>query len=175
MSAMADASEVDASEVDASEADDEYASETDLADPCNSDYDYNYDTVDECEDDIILDEGARNYRELLLFEEIYKNEERQSAKRDEFIYTKVFNNHNIIMEVVVDFNLGTMEDWSKTCHKFNRGDMSLDFARIDIIIYNSGPYNCVTLKCDNIHPFAEMNKQQDEMARLTSLMHAASF
>ena len=174
MSAMADASEVDASE-----ADDEYASETDLPDPCNSDYDYNYnyDTVDEDDSPIVIsmDEGARNYRELLLFEEIYKNEERQSAKRDEFIYTKVFNNHNIIMEVVVDFNLGTMEDWSKTCHKFNRGDMSLDFARIDIIIYNSGPYNCVTLKCDNIHPFAEMNKQQDEMARLTSLMHAASF
>ena len=61
---------------DASEADDEYASETDLADPCNSDYDYNYDTVDE-DDSIItveVDEGARNYKELLLFEEIYIHE-----------------------------------------------------------------------------------------------------
>ena len=157
---------------DASEADNECE-----ADPCNSDYDYNYDTVDEDDSPIILDvdEGARNYRELLLFEEIYKNEERQSAKRDEFIYTKVFNNHNIGIEIPIDFNLGTMEDWSKTCGKFNRGEMTLAFATLFIIIYNSGPYNCVAVKCDNIHPFAERNKQEDEMERLTSLMHTTTF
>ena len=43
-------------------------------DPCNSDYDYNYDTVDEDDNPIIIsmDEGASNYRELLLFEQIYQ-------------------------------------------------------------------------------------------------------
>ena len=130
---------------DASEADDEYASETDLADP---------------------------YKELLLFEEIYIHEEQQSAKRDEFIYTRVFNNHNIGIEILIDFNLGTMDDWSKTCEKFNSGAMILAFATLHIIIYNSGPYNCVALKCDNIHPFVEMNKHQDEMTRLSNMLCA---
>jgi len=159
---------------DASEADDEYTSETDFADPCHSDYDYNYDTVDEDESPITIDVdgGARNYKELLMFEEMYKYEERQSAKRDEFIYTKVFNNYNIGIEVLVDFNLGTIDDWSKTCGKFNSGAMTLAFATLHIIIYNNGPYNCVALKCDNIHPFAEMNKQQDEIERLSNMLCA---
>ena len=128
------------------------------------------------EDDSIItvevDEGARNYKELLLFEEIYIHEEQQSAKRDEFIYTRVFNNHNIGIEILIDFNLGTMDDWSKTCEKFNSGAMILAFATLHIIIYNSGPYNCVALKCDNIHPFVEMNKHQDEMTRLSNMLCA---
>ena len=174
MSEMADASEVDASEVDASEADNECE-----ADPCNSDYDYdyNYDTVDEDDSCIIVkvSDEEREYEEIVLFQEMYNLEQQQSAKRDEFIYTKVFNNHNIGIEILIDFNLGSMEDWSKTCGKFNRGEMTLAFATLFIIIYNSGPYNCVAIKCDNIHPFAEMNKQEDEMARLSSLMHNTTF
>ena len=69
--------------------------------------------------------------------------------RDEFIYTRVFNNNNIPTEVPIDFSIGTIEDWGRTCKKFNSGEAILNFALI-YIVYN-------TLICSNIHPFAELN------------------
>ncbi len=147
-------------------ADDEYE-----ADPCHSDYDYNYDTIDEC--DNIYDTSPSNYQELISFDEKYKLEER-SDERDEFIFTNVFNNYNISTEILVDFNIGTMEEWTETCKKFNSGQMELSFATIYICIFNNGTaYNSVVLICNNIHPFAELNKQQDEVAELTNLLHTA--
>ena len=69
--------------------------------------------------------------------------------RDEFIYTKVFNNHNIPTEIPIDFSIGTIEEWNSTCEKFNNGKKILNFAFIYIV--------CNTLICNNIHPFTDIN------------------
>jgi hypothetical protein len=69
--------------------------------------------------------------------------------RDEFIYTKVFNNHNIPKEVPIDFSIGTLEEWIRTCEKFNNGEKILNFASI-YIVYN-------TLICNNVHPFTDVS------------------
>ena len=69
--------------------------------------------------------------------------------RNEFIYTKVFNNYKIKTKVPIDFTIGTLEEWTKTCDAFNNGEMILSFALITIVED--------FLICNNIHPFAEMN------------------
>ena len=73
--------------------------------------------------------------------------------RDEFIYTKVFNNHNIPKEVPIDFSIGTLEEWIRTCEKFNNGEKILNFASI-YIVYN-------TLICNNVHPFTHVSSTTD--------------
>jgi hypothetical protein len=65
--------------------------------------------------------------------------------RDEFIYTRVFNNDNIPTENDIDLRLGTVLEWGDTCRKFNNGSMILKFATI-YIVYNK-------LICNNNHPF----------------------
>ena len=81
--------------------------------------------------------------------------------RDEFIYTRVFNNYRIPTEVPIDFNIGTIEEWNITCKKFNSGEAILNFALI-YIVYN-------TLVCSNIHPFAEINYITDLLS--THVIH----
>ena len=73
--------------------------------------------------------------------------------RNEFIYTKVFNNHNIPTEIPIDFSIGTIEEWTRTCEKFNNGEEILNFAFI-YIVYN-------TLICNNVHPFTNINCTTD--------------
>lgn len=80
--------------------------------------------------------------------------------RDEFIYTRVFNNNNIPTEVPIDFSIGTIEEWGRTCEKFNSGGAILNFALI-YIVYNK-------LICNNIHPFAELNSNINCLANLLS-------
>jgi hypothetical protein len=81
----------------------------------------------------------------------------RSQLRDEFIYTQVFNNHNIPTETSMDFSLGSMEEWGLTCSTFNNAEKGLMFATI-YIVYDR-------LVCNNIHPFQEMNN-------LTDLFHS---
>ena len=38
--------------------------------------------------------------------------------RDEFIYTREFNNNKIPSEIPIDFSIGTIEEWNITCKKF---------------------------------------------------------
>jgi hypothetical protein len=73
-----------------------------------------------------------------------------SAKRDEFIYTRVFNNQQVHTQVPIDFSIGTLAEWGTTCKHFNDGDRVLQFATI-YIVYN-------VLVCNNIHPFVEVNQ-----------------
>jgi len=72
------------------------------------------------------------------------------ALRDEFIYTKVYNNNNIPTVVPIDFSIGTIEDWGRTCKKFNNGEAILNFALIYIVYDN--------LVCSNVHPFVEIER-----------------
>ena len=53
--------------------------------------------------------------------------------RDEFIYTRVFNNNKIPSEIPIDFSIGTIEEWNITCKKFNSGEAILNFALIYIV------------------------------------------
>uniref|UniRef100_A0A6C0IIP3 Uncharacterized protein n=1 Tax=viral metagenome TaxID=1070528 RepID=A0A6C0IIP3_9ZZZZ len=69
-----------------------------------------------------------------------------SLNRDEFIYTQVFNNYNIPVELPIDFTLGSIAEWSETCNKFNNGEMILEFALIYIVNGN--------IICNNLHPFS---------------------
>jgi hypothetical protein len=71
-----------------------------------------------------------------------------SDDRDEFIYTRVFNNNKISTKIPIDFTIGTIEEWGMTCKKFNSGEAILNFALI-YIVYNN-------LVCSNIHPFVEI-------------------
>jgi hypothetical protein len=72
----------------------------------------------------------------------------KAQKRDEFIYTQVFNNYRIPTETPIDFNLGTIEEWGLTCSTFNNPTKDLlSFATI-YIVYD-------TLYCNNVHPFLE--------------------
>jgi len=78
----------------------------------------------------------------------------KAQKRDEFIYTQVFNNYSIPTETPIDFRLGSVEDWGLTCSTFNNPEKGLlSFATI-YIVYD-------TLVCNNIHPFIEVNKLAD--------------
>lgn len=81
--------------------------------------------------------------------------------RDDFIYTKVFNNYNIPTEIPIDFSIGSIEEWGETCRKFNNGEALLKFATV-YIVYN-------TLICNNNHPFAEVNCIIDLLA--THVIH----
>jgi hypothetical protein len=76
--------------------------------------------------------------------------------RDEFIYTRVFNNNKIPSEIPIDFSIGTIEEWNITCKKFNSGEAILNFALI-YIVYD-------TLICSNVHPFVEI----DQITKLLS-------
>jgi len=84
----------------------------------------------------------------------YVIDELNAQKRDEFIYTRVFNNYNIPTETPIDFSMGDIEQWGVTCSTFNNQEKgSLTFATI-YIVYD-------TLICNNIHPFIEVNKLAD--------------
>lgn len=84
----------------------------------------------------------------------YVIDEVNAQKRDEFIYTRVFNNYNIPTETPIDFSMGDIEQWGVTCSTFNNQEKgSLTFATI-YIVYD-------TLVCNNIHPFLEVNKLAD--------------
>ena len=86
----------------------------------------------------------------------YAIDELNAQKRDEYIYTRVFNNYNIPTEIPIDFSMGDIEEWGLTCSTFNNSNPEkglLTFATI-YIVYN-------TLVCNNIHPFLEVNKLAD--------------
>lgn len=84
----------------------------------------------------------------------YAIDELNAQKRDEYIYTRVFNNYNIPTETPIDFSMGDIEEWGLTCSTFNNQEKGLlTFATI-YIVYN-------TLVCNNIHPFLEVNKLAD--------------
>ena len=76
-----------------------------------------------------------------------------AEKRDEFIYTIVFNNNKIPTQVPMNFRLGSIDEWGLTCSTFNNAEKGFTFATIYII------YDC--LVCNNIHPFLEMNQLTD--------------
>ena len=79
--------------------------------------------------------------------------ETNAVKRDEYIYTHVFNNHKIPTQLPLDLRLGSVEDWGATCSTFNNAEKGLMFATI-YIVYDH-------LVCDNRHPFLEMNNLTD--------------
>jgi|688.fasta_scaffold856839_2 hypothetical protein len=71
------------------------------------------------------------------------------AARDEFIYTKLFNNNAIPIEISIDFSIGSLNEWITTCNKFNNGEKILSFALIYIVKDK--------LVCNNLHPFSKEN------------------
>ncbi len=105
-------------------------------------------------DDDVHDYDEYNAEYVRLYEADANN---RAQLRDEFIYTKVFNNHKIPTETAMDFTLGSMEEWGLTCGTFNQVEKGLLFATI-YIVYDR-------LVCNNIHPFLEMNN-------LTDLFHS---
>ena len=108
----------------------------------------------DADDDDVHDYDEYNAEYVRLYEADANN---RAQLRDEFIYTKVFNNHKIPTETTMDFTLGSMEEWGLTCGTFNQVEKGLLFATI-YIVYDR-------LVCNNIHPFLEMNN-------LTDLFHS---
>jgi len=104
--------------------------------------------------DDVHDYDEYNAEYIRLYEADANN---RAQLRDEFIYTKVFNNHKIPTETAMDLTLGSMEEWGLTCGTFNQVEKGLLFATI-YIVYDR-------LVCNNIHPFQEMNN-------LTDLFHS---
>ena len=152
------------------------------------DDDYNYDYDCDLDDSPIkLNISSENisdteYEELCEFERLYKLDEQakldeqvkldeqaklyeQAVKRIDFIYEQVFNNYQVPAEVLIDFTIGTVDDWSNTCGRFNKGEMLLEFATL--YMYMHTPDKVVIL-CDNIHPFIQDNRVNE----LTNLFNA---
>jgi len=90
------------------------------------------------------------------------NRDINTSKRDEIIYTQVFNNYCIPSETLIDLTIGSLEEWGESCDKFNRGDMILNFAPI-YIIYN-------TLHCNNVHPFMAVQCHNSNVSHITTLL-----
>ena len=120
-------------------AEDEYEAEGEVE--ADGEGEYEGEGVHECEYDV-----GCEYEALCKYG---TDSEANAMKRDEVIYTQVFNNHKIPTTIPLDFHLGSIEDWGLTCSTFNNAEKGLMFATI-YIVYNN-------LVCDNIHPFQEMN------------------
>jgi hypothetical protein len=82
---------------------------------------------------------------------------------DEFIYTKVFNNHGIPIEISMDYSIGSLNEWISTCNKFNNGEKILKFALINIV---NGK-----LICDNLHPFLQNLHPFSQIDYITDLIN----
>jgi hypothetical protein len=114
----------------------------------NNDTEYNYE--DTYEYDALNGYNAEDEYEC---EDEETDDVSNAEKRDEFIYSIVFNNNKIPTQVPMNFRLGTIDEWDLTCSTFNKAEKGLMFATIYII------YDC--LVCNNIHPFLEMNQLTD--------------
>jgi hypothetical protein len=132
----------------------EDACEADLADRAEDACDERPEVGNDADVDDVHDYDEYNAEYVRLYEADANN---RAQLRDEFIYTKVFNNHKIPTETAMDLTLGSMEEWGLTCGTFNQVEKGLLFATI-YIVYDR-------LVCNNIHPFQEMNN-------LTDLFHS---
>jgi hypothetical protein len=146
-------------------------------DDCDGDYNYDYD-CDTDDSPIKIKISTEEMDEMDNFEEMYEaqrqqvqeeelsyQESIQIANRDEFIYKYVFNNDMVLTEVPIDISMGTLEEWTATCSRFNTGEMILEFATL--YMYEK-PDGVVIIICDNIHPFMNNNS----LTELTNLLNA---
>lgn len=84
-----------------------------------------------------------------------------SNERDEFIYTKLFNNFELYRQIEIDFTMGSIDEWRETCDKFNNGEMLLEFAKI--YMFNGFLY------CNNMHPFSQNNDYETMLTAFNTL------